>query len=69
MLFKDSCNSKSNQKNLGCIKSSNLCAEIIIRRPKKRYLAHLSPQMVDIGEDGQGVYQLRQASLGGQPTS
>jgi ribonucleotide reductase alpha subunit len=29
MLFKDSCNSKSNQKNLGCIKSSNLCAEII----------------------------------------
>ena len=29
MLYKDSCNQKSNQKNLGTIKSSNLCAEII----------------------------------------
>lgn len=29
MLFKDSCNRKSNQKNLGTIKSSNLCSEII----------------------------------------
>jgi ribonucleoside-diphosphate reductase alpha chain len=29
VVFKDSCNHKSNQKNLGTIKSSNLCAEII----------------------------------------
>ncbi|KAB1210349.1 Ribonucleoside-diphosphate reductase large subunit [Morella rubra] len=29
MLFKDSCNKKSNQQNLGTIKSSNLCTEII----------------------------------------
>ena len=29
MLYKDSCNYKSNQKNLGTIKSSNLCTEII----------------------------------------
>jgi ribonucleoside-diphosphate reductase subunit M1 len=29
MLFKDACNSKSNQKNLGTIKSSNLCTEIV----------------------------------------
>ena len=29
MLYKDSANSKSNQKNLGTIKSSNLCTEII----------------------------------------
>ncbi|SCU89459.1 LAFA_0E18206g1_1 [Lachancea sp. 'fantastica'] len=29
MLYKDSCNEKSNQKNLGTIKSSNLCCEII----------------------------------------
>lgn len=29
MLYKDSCNSKSNQKNIGMIKSSNLCTEII----------------------------------------
>lgn len=29
MLSKDACNRKSNQKNLGVIRSSNLCAEII----------------------------------------
>ena len=29
MLYKDSANSKSNQKNLGTIKSSNLCCEIL----------------------------------------
>ena len=29
MLYKDAANSKSNQKNLGTIKSSNLCTEII----------------------------------------
>ncbi|CAH1396989.1 unnamed protein product [Nezara viridula] len=29
MLYKDSCNRKSNQKNLGTIKCSNLCTEII----------------------------------------
>ena len=29
MLYKDSANAKSNQKNLGVIKSSNLCTEII----------------------------------------
>ncbi|KAL5223571.1 hypothetical protein ABZP36_010210 [Zizania latifolia] len=29
MLYKDTCNRKSNQQNLGTIKSSNLCTEII----------------------------------------
>ena len=29
ILYKDACNQKSNQKNLGTIKSSNLCTEII----------------------------------------
>jgi ribonucleoside-diphosphate reductase alpha chain len=29
MLYKDACNSKSNQQNLGTIKSSNLCTEIL----------------------------------------
>jgi len=29
MLFKDHCNGKSNQKNLGTIRSSNLCTEIV----------------------------------------
>lgn len=34
MLYKDACNEKSNQKNLGTIKSSNLCTEIL------EYTAH-----------------------------
>jgi len=29
ILYKDACNKKSNQKNLGTIKSSNLCSEIV----------------------------------------
>jgi ribonucleoside-diphosphate reductase alpha subunit len=29
LLFKDACNRKSNQKNLGTIKCSNLCTEIV----------------------------------------
>ncbi|GAV29017.1 ribonucleoside-diphosphate reductase [Pichia membranifaciens] len=29
MLYKDACNTKSNQQNLGMIKSSNLCCEIV----------------------------------------
>lgn len=29
MLYKDACNQKSNQKNLGTIRSSNLCTEIV----------------------------------------
>ena len=29
MLYKDACNRKSNQKNIGTIKNSNLCAEIL----------------------------------------
>lgn len=29
ILYKDACNNKSNQKNIGTIKSSNLCTEII----------------------------------------
>lgn len=29
LCYKDACNSKSNQKNLGVIKSSNLCSEIV----------------------------------------
>jgi ribonucleoside-diphosphate reductase subunit M1 len=29
MLYKDSCNRKSNQQHLGTIKCSNLCTEIV----------------------------------------
>ena len=35
LLYKDSANKKSNQKNLGTIKSSNLCTEIIEYSDKK----------------------------------
>jgi ribonucleoside-diphosphate reductase alpha subunit len=35
MLYKDSINKKSNQKNIGVIKSSNLCAEIVEYSDKK----------------------------------
>ena len=34
ILYKDSCNQKSNQKNLGTIKSSNLCTEITLYTDK-----------------------------------
>jgi len=30
LLFKDHCNRKSNQKNLGTIRSSNLCSEVVL---------------------------------------
>ena len=30
LLYKDACNKKSNQKNIGTIKSSNLCTEIVL---------------------------------------
>lgn len=29
MLYKDACNAKSNQQNLGTIRCSNLCTEIL----------------------------------------
>tara|TARA_B100000073_G_scaffold262292_1_gene221989 strand:- start:2595 stop:4946 length:2352 start_codon:yes stop_codon:yes gene_type:complete len=37
MLYKDAANSKSNQQNLGVIKSSNLCCEIIEYSDDKEY--------------------------------
>ena len=37
LLYKDACNIKSNQKNLGTIKSSNLCAEIAEFSNEKEY--------------------------------
>ena len=40
ILYKDACNEKSNQKNLGTIKSSNLCCEIvnIVMIAKQQYV-------------------------------
>lgn len=37
LLFKDTCNRKSNQQNIGTIKSSNLCAEILLYSDDKEY--------------------------------
>ena len=37
MLYKDACNKKSNQQNVGIIKSSNLCTEIIEYSDDKEY--------------------------------
>tara|TARA_Y100000389_G_scaffold174968_1_gene185336 strand:+ start:434 stop:2653 length:2220 start_codon:yes stop_codon:yes gene_type:complete len=37
LVYKDSCNSKSNQQNLGTIRSSNLCAEIVQYSDSKEF--------------------------------
>ncbi|KAI6507094.1 ribonucleotide-diphosphate reductase subunit rnr1 [Pyricularia oryzae] len=52
MLYKDHCNRKSNQKNLGTIRSSNLCTEIIeYSAPDEVAVCNLAslalPQFVD----------------------
>ena len=53
MLFKDACNAKSNQKNLGTIKSSNLCTEIVeYTSPEETAVCNLAsialPKFVDL---------------------
>jgi ribonucleoside-diphosphate reductase alpha chain len=57
MLYKDAANSKSNQKNLGTIKSSNLCTEIIeYTAPDEVAVCNLAslalPKFVKKGPDG-----------------
>ena len=57
MLYKDACNKKSNQQNLGTIKSSNLCCEIIEYSDKNESavcnLASIGlPRYIIEGEDG-----------------
>jgi ribonucleoside-diphosphate reductase alpha chain len=57
MLYKDAANGKSNQKNLGTIKSSNLCTEIIeYTAPDEVAVCNLAslalPKFVTMGEDG-----------------
>jgi len=53
MLYKDACNSKSNQQNLGTIRSSNLCCEIIeYSSPEEVAVCNLAsialPKFVDV---------------------
>ncbi|KAF7556096.1 hypothetical protein G7046_g6398 [Stylonectria norvegica] len=61
MLYKDACNRKSNQKNLGTIRSSNLCTEIIeYCAPDEVAVCNLAslalPSFVDYNE---GVYDFQ----------
>lgn len=37
ILYKDKINHKSNHKNIGIIKSSNLCAEIVLHSSDTEY--------------------------------
>ena len=55
MLYKDACNRKSNQKNIGIIKSSNLCTEIIeVSKPDEIAVCNLAsiglPMFVENGK-------------------
>lgn len=57
MLYKDAANSKSNQQNLGTIKSSNLCTEIIeYTAPDEVAVCNLAsialPKFINEGADG-----------------
>ena len=57
MLYKDAANRKSNQKNLGTIRSSNLCTEIMeYTAPDEVAVCNLAsislPKFVEQGEDG-----------------
>ncbi|KAI0385519.1 ribonucleoside-diphosphate reductase large chain [Hypomontagnella monticulosa] len=61
MLYKDHCNRKSNQKNLGTIRSSNLCTEIIeYSAPDEVAVCNLAslalPSFVDYNE---GAYDFQ----------
>ena len=57
IVYKDACNKKSNQKNLGTIKSSNLCCEIVeYSDDKETAVCNLAsvalPAFVKVSEDG-----------------
>ncbi|CCE65218.1 hypothetical protein TPHA_0K00840 [Tetrapisispora phaffii CBS 4417] len=57
IVYKDACNEKSNQKNLGTIKSSNLCCEIVeYSAPDETAVCNLAsvalPAFIETSEDG-----------------
>jgi ribonucleoside-diphosphate reductase alpha chain len=61
MLYKDAANAKSNQKNLGTIKSSNLCTEILeYTSPDEVAVCNLAsialPKFVKEGSDGKKYF-------------
>ncbi len=70
MLYKDACNEKSNQKNLGTIRSSNLCTEIVeYTAPDEVAVCNLAsialPKFVIDGEyDHQKLYDVTYHATG-----
>lgn len=65
MLYKDACNSKSNQQNLGTIKSSNLCTEIVeYTSPDEVAVCNLASvnlsACVSADEDGKKIFDFQQ---------
>ena len=57
MLYKDSANAKSNQKNLGIIKSSNLCCEILEHtNPDEVAVCNLASLSLPAFVDGPGKF-------------
>lgn len=61
MMYKDACNAKSNQKNLGTIKGSNLCTEIVQYTSADEIavcnLASIAlPKCVTISDDGKPYF-------------
>lgn len=61
MLYKDSCNRKSNQQNLGTIRSSNLCTEIVeYTSPDEVAVCNLASialnKFVVVPDDGKSPY-------------
>ena len=67
MLYKDACNGKSNQQNLGTIKSSNLCTEIVeFTSPDEVAVCNLAsialPRFIIDGEfDHQKLFEVTKA--------
>ena len=68
MVYKDACNRKSNQQNLGTIQSSNLCTEIIeYTSPDEVAVCNLAsiafPRFVINGQfDHQKLYEVTKLS-------
>lgn len=68
LLFKDAANAKSNQQNIGTIKSSNLCTEIIEYSDEKEYatcnLASISlPRFAKLKAGETDVYEIDHETL------
>lgn len=64
LLFKDAANRKSNQKNLGTIKSSNLCSEIIeYSSPDETAVCNLAsialPSYIDYDENNKPIFNFQ----------